>query len=249
MSELTTGRWLVRHIIVLAVAIILLSLGLWQLRRLEQRRALNSQVVTGLNQPRLTLTGEDVDPGALHLRRVVVTGRFDNEQGVIIRNRPYQGQPGVHLVVPLRIDGSDRAVLVDRGWIPLQAPDPEAQRTYDLSGMVTVAGIAHQSQTQPEGFLRPVDPTLQPGQARLGAWFRVDVEGIQQQVSYPLLPIYIEQSPDPQARFNEPPVPGESPVLDEGPHLGYAIQWFSFAVILAITYGIFVRQELTGKSG
>ncbi|MEW5958979.1 MAG: SURF1 family protein [Chloroflexota bacterium] len=246
MKKLLTPRWLIGHGLVLLAVIVLINLGLWQLRRLEQRRALNDSIRAGLAAPVTVLTGQDVDPAALHRRRVSVTGTFDNPAAIIIRNRPFQGQPGVHLVTPLKIKGSERAVLVDRGWIPLDDAEPDKRRVYDMPGEVTINGVAYPGQTQPTGYLIPTDPTLEPGQARLDAWFRLDIDHIQQQAPYPLLPIYIEQSPQPGAELSTPPRPenNTNPALDEGPHLGYALQWFSFALILVITYGVFVRQEL-----
>jgi len=239
MEKLTTGRWLIRHLIVLVVFIVLINLGLWQLRRLEQRRALNAVILAGLNQPATV-----VDQDALHFHRVSVTGTFDNGESIVLRNRPLNGQPGVHLVTPLRIKGSDRAVLVDRGWIPLEEFEPEERAAYDVEGEVTVEGIAKRKQPRPDGFLVPTDPTPGPGAERLDQWFRVDIDLIQNQMPYSLLPIFIEESPGSARGQASPPIPEGDPVLSEGSHLSYALQWFSFSLILVITYAAFVRQEL-----
>jgi len=247
MLKLLSGRWLIGHIVVLLAVIVLINLGLWQLRRLEQRRALNESIRSGLAAPVTVLTGEDIDPVALHRRRVTVTGTFDNQAAIAIRNRSYQGQPGVHLVTPLKIKGSERAVLVDRGWIPLADAEPEKWEVYASSGEVTVNGVAYPGQSRPGGYLVPTDPTLEPDQIRLDTWFRVDIERIQDQVPYPLLPVYVEQSPPAESTEPAtPPLPEDNinVVLDEGPHLGYAFQWFSFALILVITYSFFIRQEV-----
>lgn len=244
MQKLLTGRWLARHVLVLLVFVVLVNLGLWQLRRLEQRRTLNADILAGLDAPPVVLTGEDVDPQELRLRRVAVTGVFDNPAAIAIRGRSYRGQPGVHLVTPLQISGSNRAVLVDRGWIPLADARPEQWQPYAVTGTVTVKGIAYPGQSRPEGFFVPTDPTPEPGQHRLDTWFRVDIDRIQQQIPYPLLPIFIEQSPAPDAATAGPPFQAGDPTPDEGPHLGYALQWFSFALVLLVLYGVFIRQNL-----
>jgi surfeit locus 1 family protein len=228
--------------LVLAVVIILVNFGLWQLRRLEQRRALNRDILAGLSQPPATLTGANVDPDALHFRRVSVTGTFDNAEGIVLRGRSLNSRPGAELVVPLRIKGTERAVLVNRGWIPLESSTLEERRLYDVEEEVAIEGIAYRTQTRPDSYFAPTDPTPKPGEGRLDAWFRVDIERIQEQVSYPLLPVFIEQSPDPEA--NAPPFSTENLDLSEGPHLGYALQWFSFAIILVIIYAAFTWQEL-----
>lgn len=227
--------------LVLVVFIILVNLGLWQLRRLDQRRALNQAILDGLNQPPVTLTDQPVEPDAMHLRRVSVTGTFDNEESVILRGRSLNGQQGAELVVPLHIENSDTAVLVNRGWIPLAFSDAEARRAYDVDGKVTLEGIAYRTQTRPDTYFAPTDPTPAPGQDGLDAWFRVDIERIQQQVDYPLLPIFVAQSPDEES--TGPPIPEENIDLSEGPHMGYALQWFSFALILAGIYSAFTWQE------
>ncbi len=245
MKGVLSGRWLIRHVLVLLVVFVLVNFGLWQLRRLEQRRALNETILAGLNAPAVVLSGDEVDPDALNRRQVTVIGTYDNQASLAIRNRSFQGQPGVHLVTPLKIKGSERAVLVDRGWIPLADAAPDKWRAYDLAGEVTLNGVAHPGQARPEGYLVPSDPTLEPDQTRLDTWFRVDIDRIQGQVPYRLLRIYIEQSPEPGATPDRLPilVDNVNITLDEGPHLGYALQWFSFALILVIIYGVFIRQE------
>ncbi|NJN95431.1 MAG: SURF1 family protein [Anaerolineales bacterium] len=250
MAKLITGPWLLKHASALVVLILLVNLGLWQLRRLEERRSLNENITAAMNQPALPLTGEPVDPAEFHFRRVEVTGVFDNATTIAIRNQLLGDQPGLHLVTPLRINGSETAVLVDRGWIPRGDSDPEpaSLARYDLSGDVTIEGIAYQTQTRPSS-LSPLDPQLREGQPRLVTWFRVDIDRIQAQVPYPLLPVFIRQLPPPNTAAEALPQPDSGIRLDEGPHLGYAIQWFSFAAILIVTYGLFLRQELRQGKG
>ncbi len=170
-----------------------------------------------------------------------MTGEFDNAANIIIKNRPFQGKPGVELVTPLIISGSEQAVLVNRGWIPLEEMAPAARRAYDVTGPVTIEGLAYRSQPQPSGYLVVVDATPAPGQTRLDDWFRVDVEGIGRQLDYPLLPLYVRQSPGPNP--DEMPLRAEEFDLSEGSHLGYAIQWFTFALILVIVYFSLLWQE------
>jgi surfeit locus 1 family protein len=245
MSRLLTGRWWLKHLSVVIVLIVLINLGLWQLRRLEERRTLNRNITATLEQAPITLTGETVDPDLLHFQRVSVKGTFDNAQAIVLRNQTSGDTPGLHLITPLKISGSDTAVLVDRGWIPRgQAdPEPDSLKVYDLPGEVSVEGIAYRTQTRPS-WLSPLDPPLKAGQTRLNAWFRVDIERIQEQLPYPLLPIFIRQLPDQTPAPDSLPRPESGITLNEGPHLGYALQWFSFAAILVITYGLFLRQEL-----
>ncbi|TLN17845.1 hypothetical protein FDZ74_07285 [bacterium] len=91
------------------------------------------------------------------------------------------------------------------------------------------------------------DPALTAGETRLDAWNIVNLERIQQQVSEPLLPAYILQAPDP-AWNGLPHRQLVMPEITEGPHMGYAMQWFTFAAILGLGYPFFVRKQLRQSS-
>ena len=243
MSQLLTTRWLIRHVMVLCVIIILANFGFWQLRRLDQRRTLNNQIMATTSQTPVQLTTDTGDLQSFHFARVAVTGTFDHEQSMTLRHQTLDNVRGVHLLTPLRVKGTGQAVIVDRGWIPAGDAIPEARAAYDIAGQVTIEGIAYRTQTRPS-FLAARDPDLQPGQTRLDAWFRVDIDRIQAQTPYPLWPIFIEQGSSSDNVSDELPRRNSSLTLDEGPHLGYAIQWFSFTVALAVIYLFFIRKEL-----
>ncbi|MGC8780653.1 MAG: SURF1 family cytochrome oxidase biogenesis protein, partial [Anaerolineae bacterium] len=105
-------------------------------------RAANARTLARLNEPALRLDGSALDPAAVNLRRAVVRGVFDYEQEIVLRNRTYDEAPGVHVLVPLRIAGSNMAVLVDRGWIPFDLAGPEQRSAFhNAVGEVEVQGI------------------------------------------------------------------------------------------------------------
>jgi surfeit locus 1 family protein len=242
MKRLTTGRWLIRHLLVLIVFIVLINFGLWQLRRLEEKRTRNANILATLQQPAITLTGEAVDPDALHFHRVQVSGIFDNAESMILRNQTFNNVSGMHLLTPLIINGSDKAILVDRGWLPTEQGSPENRATYNISDTLTIEGIAYRTQTRPSS-LAPLD-RIPEGETRLDAWFRVDLDLIQQQLLHPLIPVFIRQTPDSNTEPDDLPYQEGNVELDEGPHLSYALQWFSFAVVLVVIYAFFIRKEL-----
>src|ERR1044071_633890 len=110
------GKWLVATILVLAGTALCIRLGIWQLDRLEQRRAFNHQVETMRAMSALDLNHEQPDDiSSMEWRAVTVHGEYDFENQVALRNQYYQNQYGYHLLTPLRFDGE--SVLVDRGWI------------------------------------------------------------------------------------------------------------------------------------
>jgi len=244
------GGWLWATLAVALGLVLLAGLGFWQLQRLSQRRAANAFLLGRLQAAPLQIDGAGLDPEASDLRRAVVTGTYDFAQEIILRNRTYNELPGVHVLTPLRIDGSDAAVLVDRGWLPYEvsANDRRAQ-FHAPTGKVEVRGILRQAQVY-RGGLAPADPPLGPSRSRLDAWFRVGIPRIQEQIPYKLLPVYLEEDSaeaantgtgaDAARRF---PRPAPDIQLSEGSHLAYAVQFFSFAAILLGGYVLLYQRR------
>jgi surfeit locus 1 family protein len=225
--------------ITLVLAGIFTRLGIWQLSRLNERRAGNREVAARRALPPVSLdTGAaPVVPESLDHRRVRVSGEYDPAGELVLRGQSEQGVAGVRLVTPLRIAGKDSAVLVQRGFVPspdAMTVDPSTVRE---SGSVTVSGIV--------SLLPPTDPRAD---ARTldgrTTWRRIDLTAARRLVPYPLLPLVILQTPD----SGLPPSPrrDEAPSLDDGPHLSYAIQWFAFATT-ALVVGVLVGLRGAGR--
>src|SRR5215211_9152981 len=110
-------RWLLATLLVFAGTALCIRLGIWQLDRLEQRRAFNARFEWARKQPVLDLN-RDQPPNIADMewRPVKVTGEYDFANQVALRNQYYDNQYGYHLLTPLLFDRG--AVLVDRGWVP-----------------------------------------------------------------------------------------------------------------------------------
>ena len=117
-------RWWWKTLLVLLAMGVMTSLGFWQLDRLDQRRAYNQQRQAALTAPPIDLSVAPLPQDEMRDRQATAQGEFDYARQVAIRNQSYAGQPGYHLVTPLLIAGSDKAVLVNRGWIPVGEADP-----------------------------------------------------------------------------------------------------------------------------
>jgi surfeit locus 1 family protein len=144
------------------------------------------------------------------------------------KNRTFNGQAGYHLIAPLLISGHELAALVDRGWIPLD----QSRSEFAVNGRVQVSGTVLPSSQEPSWSIL-ADPTLRPDETSLEAWRVLDVNRIQEQIPYALLPFYIKlaETVDSQATY---PIPQPEFEVGAGSHLGYAIQWFAFALIAVI---------------
>ena len=120
---LLTPRWLVAHVIVLAVAATCVSLGLWQLRRLDERREFNASVEAGLAAEPAPLADVLGEPApSLAYRRVIAQGRYLADEEVLLSVRSRNGAPSHHVLTPL--DTGEGGIVVDRGWVPYSLSAP-----------------------------------------------------------------------------------------------------------------------------
>ena len=248
IRKIFSRRWWKTTVLVLLAMVVMARLGIWQLDRLEHRQAFNTRVQTQLDQPTLVLEGSafDEDLENMEYRQVVVQGVYDHDAEVALRNQVWNSQAGVHLLTPLQIKGSDRVVLVNRGWIPYEDFTSGEWSKYAEPGLIEVSGMIRASESKPD-FGSRNDPIPMPGEAPLKAWHLTNVDGINRQVPYDLLPVYIQQSPD--TNWVKMPYRSEPDLeLTEGSHFGYAIQWFTFAGILGIGYLFFIRREELASS-
>lgn len=237
MRELLRPKWIAGHILVLALVILFVNLGFWQLNRLEERQledtvgeARFTADVVPLKEL-LTTSGDDTD--SLLYRRTEAGGIFRSEDEVLIRSQVYQGQAGFHVITPLMI-GAGEAVLVNRGWVPLILDTVPVEQAAPPTGVTGVTGWI--SLTAEKGALGPADPDS----GNLTALNRIDIDRIAQQLSYPLAPVVVNADEDGPESI---PIAIDAPSFDdEGPHLAYAIQWFGFALIAAIGYFFLARR-------
>ena len=247
LRAIFSRQWMLATVLVLAGGALCVRLGIWQLDRLEGRRAFNAHVEAMWAAEPLTLNGKPAeDLTTMEYRAVTVSGTYDFENQVALRNRYFQDEYGYHLLTPLLLDDGS-ALLVDRGWIPADGNDAPADwRQYDQTGRVTVDGQIRLGQTKPDLGGVP-DPTLAPDQTRLDFWNIVNLERIQEQVPYPLLDFFIQPNID--LDDVQPPIPYQPEIeLTEGSHMGYAIQWFTYATILVLGYPFYVRKQVKEQS-
>lgn len=220
--------------VMVVVAAACVALGMWQLDRLGQRRAANGETGRARSAPVVHLAAERGRPDDLDQRRVAATGQFDRERLFVLWGRPYRGSPGVELVVPLRLTGSDTAVLVNLGFVPAADAVHFNPAVVDLPVEDSVVGLAQTIPLNP-GWGRPM---VSRGDT---TWRHIELTAVTQRLPYPVLPIIISSTPRDSAG-GYPRALAPAP-LNDGPHLSYAIQWFSFAVIALVGGGAWLRKQ------
>ena len=216
-------------------AAIFVRLGAWQLERLHERQARNAIVRRQQASAPSPLESLPRDTGAAHYRPASVRGRLDYEHELVATNRTRRGSPGVELITPVRIAGSDTAVLVNRGWV--YAPD---------GASVDRARWREGDSTALTGYVELYAPdagaTASTADPRIVR--RVSRQEVASKVPYPVAPYYLVATGGPTSSTH--PVRREIPVLDDGPHRSYAVQWFFFAAIALGGAGAVVWRERRG---
>jgi surfeit locus 1 family protein len=241
LPKLVNRKWWWVTLLAIAGVGLLVWLGIWQLDRLEQRRAFNAMVAERWLQTPFDLQHEALpdDLETMGYRRVAVQGAFDYDNQIVLTNQPNEtGEPGVQMITPFVLDDG-RAVLVSRGWVPQYlAGEENWQNLQEPADRNEVIGLIQRSQ-ELNGATAPPQ-----GQRE---WYTLNIPLIQQQMPYELLPVFIMQLPDAgltaSQAFEQYPYRTEPIALDEGSHFSYAIQWFMFAAILGIGYIQWVRWQ------
>ncbi len=206
-------RWVSLAILGLGGVALLLTLGLWQLRRLEWKSALLADIEARIAAQPVALPAAP-DPVADRYLPVAVTGRSTGRELHVLVSTAQIG-PAYRVIVPFETGG--RRILVDLGAIATadkDAPRPPRQ--------MTVIGNLHWPD-EIDGFTPEPDRTG-------NIWFARDVPEMAAALdTEPLLVV---------ARRVETPIPGviPLPISTEGipnDHLQYAITWISIAVLWA----------------
>lgn len=225
-------------------AALCVRLGVWQLDRLAQRRALNDLTHVQLQKPPIPLDAASMRTalaaGAeeLRYRSVTASGRFDFDHELVVIGRSDNGRPGVHIVTPLLLDDST-AVLVERGFLPsADGRTVDAAATVE-PGDAAVAGVLLQAPARAITSAGVVDWPVHV--------VSPDPGSVAELYPYAVLPLVLRRATIPAGTgFRVVPIPEPS----EGPHLSYALQWFGFATIALIGSTIlYMRRRSEAESG
>ncbi len=233
---LASRRWALRILAGLVLVAACVRLGIWQLDRNDERSARNAVIEANVDSDPVPVddlldVGRQLSPTHLWTP-VVATGTYDLDGQLVVRLRPLDGRPGVHVLVPL-VTAGGTALLVDRGFVAQDGaasavptvPDPPPDEVH-------VVGRVRASE---EGRGTGGDPDS-------GAIRYIDVDELATTLPYPVYGAWIEVIEE-QPSVSVAPVPPPAPTPDAGPHLSYAIQWFLFACIGIGGFVLLMRAE------
>jgi len=205
----------------ITVVAIGISLGNWQLRRADQKRAIETRLTMRQSLAPLMVNAGLVKPDDIEYRQVMVRGEFDNNWPLYLDNRPYAGNAGFYLLMPFKIAGSERHILVARGWIPVNMQNrSKFPPLMTPAGTVEIAGVAIRN---PGHILQLGQPAaIHPG----AILQNLTVAEFAAASKFDMQPFVIEQSSDTHDGLVRD---WPRPSVGIERHLGYAFQWYALA--------------------
>jgi cytochrome oxidase assembly protein ShyY1 len=212
---------------------LMVSLGLWQLQRAEEKDALALAFQQRqVQRPALLSELWGKPPAALAYAPVQLNGTFLQDEYFLLDNRISGGRFGYEVLGILRLDDGSGTVLVNRGWIAGDSSRRELPEVPKVAGQVTLTGHV---------YVAPGAPYLLAEQQLRAGWPKriqaVEMDKIQPPIMavtpgtvFPY-PVRIDAD-GPGALLVDWKVVNVSPQK----HQGYALQWFAMAVVLFVFY-------------
>ncbi len=233
-------------IVSLLLAIVMVRCSLWQWERYHYKLKLletysENSVSMPLPFPSSGTSAEDFS-AILH-RKVRLSGRYDFSRQLIIANQRHETGPGYWLMTPLQIDGSERYVLVSRGFIPFVDRTRETWEKYNFSSTDEFDAVV-QPTVPHRSFLAPDNPDIGPGDEFNERWLYPDLAKMKAQFPYEIITnVFVQRlGPPPHGLF-----PAESITVHVPPstHFGYTFEWLILAA--ATLAGGFLLQAYPRK--
>lgn len=240
VSSAALRRAAVLVLVAVVVATTCTLLGRWQWNKHVARDAVLATQSANWTAPPVALTSLVAAPttapvAADQWRSVRLTGHYLAASAVLLRNRPVNGQPAYHVLVPFQADGGD-VLVVDRGWVPV---GNDAQRGEDVpappAGTIDLVARLRlpepdSTRSAPPGQVQNFAPTqvLAAGHVPTGT------------PAYRWYASVVSEQPGPATPLDVL----ETPSTDPGPYLSYAIQWWVFALGALAAFGWMARREI-----
>ena len=245
--KITVGRLIFSFhpaptLLVLCLLPVLVSLGVWQLGRAKEKQLMLDQQTLRTDEKIFRLTsGSADDPDSLRYRKVTAAGNYDSKHQFLLDNQIVAGRAGYYVMTPFIPAGSEKAVLVNRGWVPLQRERSVLPSVRIKNGERSVMGrINH---------FPSVGLKLQGAEIPAEGWPAViqlvDTEVLAKKLAYPLFKFQIEldnEQPDGYWRDWKTRV-----LMPPEKHTAYAIQWFGLAITLLVLFIWFSSKKKTNE--
>jgi surfeit locus 1 family protein len=214
----------------------LCALGVWQLQRLEWKRALIADMRARLDAPPIAFdaaAARQQAGEAMDYQPVFIDGVYAHDLESFVFGT-YEGEPGVYVFTPLDAadpaTGGRRFVYVNRGFAPQRLVEAGAPAAWRTAGAVRVEGLFRRAE-QRRGLARLIAPKDQPQD---NLYFIRDPVALARRHGVEAPPHYIDSSGREHAGLW--PKGGVTRLDLPNRHLGYALTWFGLAAALLAVF-------------
>ena len=231
-SSLITSR-IVATLSALLVILVGCGAGIWQLNRADQKIRLGQSLVAKLQMPVLNANADGLTLEQAAERRILVRGRFIQDEAIWLDNRPRPmpeggtggaGQSGFYLMMPLKLDGQEAVLWVNRGWAPRNNENRvELPPIKTANDEVTIEGIAFSHPGRVYELGQKGDTKVRP---RIEQNFDLTLEA--QSHGWKQLPFILREADSSKKDGLVRNWPSPTNGVDR--HYAYAFQWFALAL-------------------
>ena len=203
------------------IILTLLSLGFWQIYRLNWKLELIAQIENSLKNDPVELSNVEKK----NYLRIKTSGDIDFDKQIYLYNLNDAGKPGFEVINPIKI--GDENYLMNRGWIPFEKKDLPEINLVDQNHIVGTLML----QTKPSTFKPEND-------IEKNYWFTLNREDISKFTgrNFSEYVIYLNSE-------YKIPKPRVITAKISNNHKKYAITWFSMAISILLIYLYFRKKN------
>jgi surfeit locus 1 family protein len=225
-------------IVVMAICI---KLGSWQYIKAQNKIALQQKMEQGLVEQAVRLPAAVQDVEAWRYKRVVFEGVYEPKYQILLDNRVNDNVVGYHVLTPMKIEGSQTYVLVNRGWI-----------AGNLNREVPAVDTPTGKQALEGDIVFPLKkvftleaPLVKDGPWQM-VWQHINMQRYKETVPFAVEPYVVRLAADSGGGgfARNWPIPKDRITV----HLGYAYQWFGFALTLLVIYIVLNLKRVNKES-
>lgn len=202
------------------------SLGTWQVFRAMEKQQLQQNIDIRIQQPPFTLDKRLNNIESRNYNQVEAIGRYDKSNEILIDNIIHNGMAGYHVLTPFILKKDQSVIMVNRGWVPINRDRKVLPEIKTPEGELHIRGTISPPRSKPPLILGDLDTSTK-------VWLYFDKIIFEKKSGKKLLPVVILLDKNEAHGFvRKWPKYEEKVVM----HIGYAIQWYVFALIVLATY-------------
>lgn len=200
-----------------------IKLGLWQYNKAELRKEIKSSYNASLDQDALVLPDNLTDVDAWKYKKVKVKGQYETKYQILLDNQVEENVAGFHVITPLRLDGSNDYVLINRGWVAGGANHTDIPTINTPDYSLEIIGFVW----VPSKKIFSLESDNEKSSWKT-VWQHMDMERYQKSIPIHILPLVIKL--DSKSNAGGFVRKWQLPASKIATNMGYAYQWFGFTI-------------------